>query len=62
MFLIIKWMVKMRIKILSYSLTGNNETLANQIAKQLRTEHMIITEDRKRTIPNLLVYLKRKQV
>lgn len=39
----------MKIKILSYSLTGNNEALANRLAKELRAEHMIIAEDRKRT-------------
>lgn len=39
----------MKTVILSYSLTGNNESLAKRIAQELQVEHIRITEPVKRT-------------
>lgn len=39
----------MKILVVSYSLTGNNEALAGGIAKELAAEHIKITEPKKRT-------------
>ncbi len=38
----------MRIAVVSYSLTGNNDALAASIARELQAEHIRITEPRKR--------------
>ncbi|MFT3983097.1 MAG: hypothetical protein QM697_04280 [Lachnospiraceae bacterium] len=38
----------MRIAVISYSLTGNNDALAASIARELQAEHIRITEPRKR--------------
>ena len=38
----------MRIAIISYSLTGNNDALASNIASELSAEHIRITEPQKR--------------
>lgn len=38
----------MRIAIISYSLTGNNDALASNIASELSAEHIRITESQKR--------------
>jgi len=39
----------MKTVIMSYSLTGNNESLAKRIAEELKVEHIRITEPKKRT-------------
>lgn len=39
----------MRIAVVSYSLTGNNDTLASNVAKALSVEHIRITEPKKRS-------------
>lgn len=39
----------MKTLLLSYSLTGNNDALANSITKKLKAEHIKITELKKRT-------------
>ncbi len=47
----------MKIVVISYSLTGNNETLANRIAKELAVEHIIIKEAKPRTIGSIILDL-----
>lgn len=39
----------MSIAVVSYSMTGNNDTLASGIAKAISAEHIIITEPKKRS-------------
>jgi flavodoxin len=39
----------MKIKIISYSYTGNNETLAANLAKEINAKHLRIIEPKKRT-------------
>jgi flavodoxin len=39
----------MKIKVISYSFTGNNEALAANLAKEINAEHLRITEPKKRT-------------
>ena len=39
----------MKMVIMSYSFTGNNEALAKRIAEELKVEHIRITEPKKRT-------------
>lgn len=36
-------------KVISYSYTGNNETLASEFAKEISADHLRITEPKKRT-------------
>jgi len=40
----------MRIKVISYSMTGNNDALADRIAAELSAEHIRITEKNPRTM------------
>jgi len=39
----------MRIKVISYSYTGNNDALASEFAKEIGAEYLRITEPKKRT-------------
>lgn len=39
----------MKTAVISYSFTGNNETLAKRIAEEIKAEHIKITEPKKRT-------------
>jgi DNA-directed RNA polymerase subunit F len=39
----------MKIKVISYSFTGNNDALAAEFAKEIGAEHLRITEHKKRT-------------
>ena len=39
----------MKTAIISYSLTGNNEAIATRIAKEMKVEHIRVTERKKRT-------------
>jgi hypothetical protein len=39
----------MKIAVISYSLTGNNEALAKRVAKELEVEHFILEESKHRT-------------
>lgn len=55
----------MSITVISYSLTGNNETLASKIANALSAEHIKITEPKKRgydTIAFDLLFKRTPQV
>ena len=45
----------MKTLIISYSLTGNNKTLAISVAEALRAEHIMVSEDKPRT--NLTITL-----
>ena len=40
----------MKIRIISYSLTGNNEALASAISDKLKVQHITVEEKKKRTI------------
>ncbi len=42
-------MVTMNTAVISYSMTGNNNTLATNIAKELKAEHIRVTESKKRS-------------
>ncbi len=42
-------------KIISYSLSGNNEKLANKVAKKLNLEHLKIREAKKRKISTIML-------
>lgn len=44
----------MRIKVISYSFTGNNEALAAGFAREIGAEHLRITEPKKRTAVKIL--------
>lgn len=44
----------MKIKVISYSYTGNNDTLASGFAKEIDAEHLRITEHKKRTAGTIL--------
>jgi flavodoxin len=44
----------MKIAIISYSLTGNNEALANRIASEMKTEHIRVTENKRRSTVKIL--------
>lgn len=43
----------MNIAVISYSYTGNNEVLANNVAKQLSAEHILLSESKPRTIGSI---------
>lgn len=45
----------MKVAVVSYSLTGNNEALANSIAEELVVEHMKIKETKSRTINSIVL-------
>ncbi|MDF2571474.1 MAG: hypothetical protein K0R55_3078 [Sporomusa sp.] len=45
----------MSIAIISYSLTGNNETLADEVAKALSAEHLKITEKKPRKTATIML-------
>lgn len=45
----------MKIAVLSYSLTGNNEALARSIAEELTAEHIKITEPATRTMGSIVI-------
>jgi len=45
----------MKIVVISYSLTGNNEALANSIAKEFAVEHIKITEPKHRTMGSIVL-------
>ncbi len=45
----------MKILIVSYSLTGNNEALAKRVAKELAAEHLKVTESKSRTIGSIVI-------
>ena len=47
----------MKIVIISYSLTGNNEVLANSIAEEFAVEHIKITEPKPRTMGSIVLDL-----
>ena len=47
----------MSIAIVSYSMTGNNEALASNVAKVLAAEHIKITEPKKRTFGTIALDL-----
>jgi multimeric flavodoxin WrbA len=47
----------MRIVVISYSLTGNNEALANSIAAEFAAEHIKITESKPRTMSAIFLDL-----
>ena len=40
----------MKVKVISYSLSGNNEALASSLAAELSAEHIKITESKRRTM------------
>ncbi len=44
----------MKLLIMSYSYTGNNEIFAKSIAEKLNMEHICITENKKRTIGTII--------
>lgn len=44
----------MRIKVISYSFTGNNEALAEGFAREVGAEHIRITEPKKRTAGKII--------
>ena len=43
----------MKITVISYSLTGNNGTIANKIAAEFGAEHIVVTESRQRTMSTI---------
>ena len=45
----------MKILVISYSLTGNNEALAKSIAKELAAEHIKVTEPKPRTTGTIIL-------
>lgn len=45
----------MKIAVISYSLTGNNETLAKSIAQELSAEHIKITEPKPRNTGSIIM-------
>lgn len=47
----------MKMIVISYSLTGNNEALANSVAKEFAVEHMKITEPKPRTNGSIVLDL-----
>lgn len=47
----------MKIVVMSYSLTGNNEVLAKSIAEELGVEHIKITEPKPRTMGSIVLDL-----
>jgi flavodoxin len=47
----------MKSAVVSYSLTGNNEALANSIAKEFSAEHIKITETKPRTMGSIILDL-----
>jgi hypothetical protein len=47
----------MKIVVISYSLSGNNEALANSIAEEFAAEHIKITEPKRRTIGSIILDL-----
>jgi len=47
----------MKIVVVSYSLTGNNEALANRIAEEFAVEHIKIKESKSRTIGSIVLDL-----
>jgi flavodoxin len=47
----------MKITVISYSLTGNNEALANSIAKEFAADHIRIKEIKSRTMVSIMIDL-----
>jgi multimeric flavodoxin WrbA len=47
----------MKIAVVSYSLTGNNEALANSVAEEFSAEHMKITKPKPRTMGSIILDL-----
>jgi flavodoxin len=47
----------MKIAVISYSLTGNNEALANSVAEEFAAEHIKITEPKPRTTGSIILDL-----
>lgn len=47
----------MKIVVISYSLTGNNEALAKSVAKEFAVEHIKITEDKPRIMGSIILDL-----
>ncbi len=47
----------MKIVVISYSLTGNNEALAKNLAEELSADHLIITEPKPRTTLSIVIDL-----
>lgn len=45
----------MKIVVISYSLSGNNEALANSIAEEFAVEHIKITEPKPRTMGSIIL-------
>jgi len=45
----------MKTAVISYSLTGNNEALANSVAEELAVEHIRVTEPRRRTMVSIVL-------
>jgi len=45
----------MKIAVISYSLTGNNDALASSVAKELAAEHIKITELKPRTTGSIII-------
>ena len=45
----------MKILVVSYSFTGNNEALAKSVAKELTAEHHIVTEPKPRTMGAIIM-------
>ena len=45
----------MKIGVISYSLTGNNEALANSVAEEFAAEHIKITEPKPRTTGSIIL-------
>lgn len=45
----------MKIAVISYSLTGNNEALAVSICKELKAEHIKVTEAKPRTMKEIVL-------
>ncbi|WP_313344639.1 hypothetical protein [Sedimentibacter sp.] len=45
----------MKIAVISYSLTGNNEALANSIAEEFAGEHIKIKEPKYRTMGSIVL-------
>ena len=52
----------MKIAVVSYSFTGNNEAVANRIAQELEAEHIKITEAKPRTIGTIIADIIFKRI
>ena len=51
----------MKITVISYSLTGNNEALAASVAAALGAEHIKISEPKRRTIGTIVLLMPGQQ-